>query len=350
MKTYTTIEDFLEDKSFVDWVLGQGSSKDGAFWTEMATDKVAGQLMNQARLILEELNETGEEWEKEDELLVLSKIHQHIEQSKQLVSRPTDKRIPLGHWKVVQKVFFMLFVLGLTFLAVDVVQKNRLADPEIVENPIYWISKSNPKGQKSKIHLPDGSSVIINAESEIKYRSDFGDTNREIRLVGESFFEVAPDSLLPFKVFSGNITTTALGTSFNINSYNPNQIRVQLATGKVEVVNESQENQLIYLQPGQEVTSLGTEKIIKGRFDPEKAFSWKSGILLFDNLSVEEFVRTLERWYGVEIALENSPQYGLEISGKFKDTYLSDVLESIGYAYGFDYKIDQKKVKLVFTP
>ncbi|WP_162342954.1 FecR family protein [Cyclobacterium salsum] len=350
MKTYTIIEDFLEDKSFVEWVLHSDSAANSDFWTEMASNKIKGLPLNQARLIIEELNAAGEEWEKQEELLVLSKIHQHIRKAEEPVYPSRVRKVHFNYWNMTQKVFFVLFASLLTFLAVDVVQKNRSTEPEIVENPVYWISKANPKGQKSEIHLPDGSSVIINAESEIRYKSDFGVTNREIRLVGESFFEVAPDSLLPFRVISGNITTTALGTSFNINSYNPDQINVQLATGIVEVVNDSKENQSIYLKPGEEAISVGTERIIKGQFNPKKAFLWKSGILLFDNLSVEEFIRTLERWYGVEIALENSPQSGLEISGKFKDTYLSNVLESIGYAYGFDYKIDQKKVKLVFTP
>lgn len=344
MKTYNTIADFLEDKSFVDWVLHPASAINSHFWTTMASDKVKGQLLNQARLIIEELNEPGEEWDQQQELQVLSNIHKKMRQSGQPDPKTENRQAKADHWKLAQKVFFVLCVSLLAFLAVDVVQKNRPAEKELIENPVYWISKTNPKGQKSKIHLADGSSVIINADSEIRYRSDFGKTNREIHLVGESFFEVAPDSLLPFRVFSGNITTTALGTSFNINSYNPDQIKVQLATGKVEVVNESQENQSVYLLPGEEVISDGTERIIKGRFNPDKAFLWKSGILLFDHVTLGEFTSTLERWYGVEIALVNKPRDGLKITGEFQDTYLSNVLESIGYAYGFDYIIDQKKL------
>jgi len=347
MKTYSTIEDFLEDKSFVDWVLDPVSTANADFWTLLASDKVKGPVLNQARLIIEELHAPGEDWEEQEELKVLTKIHKHI----QINGQPNlSTQLERGYWKVAQKVFFVFFVSLVVGLALDVVRENRTGAPEPVENNLYWISKVNPKGQKSEIHLPDGSSVIINAESEVRYRSDFGVTSREIHLVGESFFEVAPDSLLPFRVFSGNITTTALGTSFNINSYNPDKITVQLATGAVEVVNESQVNQSVSLLPGEEVTSVGTERIVKGRFDPKTAFLWKYGILLFDNTPPEEFSRTLERWYGVEIEFENTPQPGLEISGEFHDTYLSNVLESIGYAYGFDYIIDQKKVKLVFKP
>lgn len=349
MKPYTSIEDFLQDKSFVSWVLDPNTSTT-CFWDEMASDKESGRILHQARVILLELHAAGEDWEEQDQLLLLSKIHQNIQQRKQRLYPPNVElnKTSKNHGRKVSMLLFVVLVATIGFLAFDVVKYHTGPEEEIAENKPHWITKFNPKGQKSKIYLPDGSTVIINADSEIKYRSDFGINNRDIHLVGESFFEVSPDSLLPFRVFSGKIITTALGTSFNIQSYNPDKIKVQLATGKVEVVNELLENQLVFLQPGEEVTAVGSQKIIKGKFNPKKAFSWKSGVLFFDNTSLSEFEQTLERWYGVEISLENEPGQKLKISGEFKDSYLSNVLESIGYAYGFNYTIDQKKVKLVF--
>lgn len=351
MKPHDTIEDFLQDRSFVGWVCDP-DSPNSHYWSEMALDKDKGLVLNQARLILQELHAAGEEWEEQDQLLVLSKIHQILQHKKQRISEPTfeNRTRKSDHRRSISRVLFVAFVSLIVFLAVDVVRKNGEPKVEIAENAPHWITKYNPRGQKSKIHLPDGSTIIINADSEIKYSSDFGVNNREIHLTGESFFEVAPDSLLPFRVFTGNIVTTALGTSFNIQSYTPDKVNVQLATGKVEVVNELDENQLIFLQPGEQVTSIGSQKFIKGRFNPKKSFLWKSGVLLFDKVSLSEFILTLERWYGVDIDLKHTPGQELKISGEFKDTYLENVLESIGYAYGFNYRIDQKKVKLVFKP
>jgi ferric-dicitrate binding protein FerR (iron transport regulator) len=219
----------------------------------------------------------------------------------------------------------------------------------VAEPDVTWVTKFNPKGQKSKIHLPDGSTVIMNADSEIKFKTDFGVTNREIFMTGESFFEVAPDSLMPFRVFSEELVTTALGTSFNIDSYDPEHIRVQLATGKVEISGNRIVNEKVLLEPGEELRTMGGQTFRKGKFDPSKAFLWKLGILLFNDASLSAFQVTLERWYGVEIEVVNAPEQSPKISGEFKDTYLSNVLEAVGYAYGFEYKIDQKKVKLVFT-
>lgn len=349
MKTYTTVDDFLQDKSFVKWVLNPDSAP-CPYWEKIANEN--GIIVSQARLILLELDLPGNDWEVQDQMELLSKIHGCI-QTKNLNYSTAYKKANTStpsYWKKVSYFLFLLFFSFMAFLAFDIVHTDKVEVVNIVEIEHHWITKSNPKGQKSKIHLPDGSTVIINAESEIKFRRDFGDTNREVYLTGESFFEVAPDSLLPFQVFSGKLITTALGTSFNINSYDPEQIQVQLATGKVEVMSDSQAFVPIFLEPGEELRVTGSQKLKKRKFNPKKAFSWKSGILLFDNASLSEFRLTLERWYGVEIELINSPVLKLNISGEFKDTYLSDVLESIGYAYGFDYKIDQKKVKLVFTP
>lgn len=351
MKTYTTVDDFLQDNSFVRWVLNP-DSPNSSLWEQIASDKQKAILIRQARLILLELDLPGNDWEVQGQMALLSEIHQRI-QTKNIHFPTAAKQGKASTSTYGKKAFYFLFILFfsfMAFLAFDIVKsdKEEVMDEAKVEH--HWITKFNPKGQKSKIHLPDGSTVILNAESEIKFRSDFGETNREVYLTGESFFEVAPDSLLPFQVFSGKLITTALGTSFNVNSYDPNHIQVQLATGKVEVMSESQAFVPIFLAPGEELRVTGSHNLKKRKFNPKKAFLWKSGILLFDNVSLDEFKLVLERWYGVDINLLNSPPKKLKISGEFKDTYLSNVLETIGYAYGFDYKIDQKKVKLFFTP
>src|SRR5690606_31564425 len=108
----------------------------------------------------------------------------------------------------------------------------------IIALPVYFISTSakqdalskidtapeiiksgNNVGEKSRLILADGTVVWLNSESAIEYPAQFTGTERTVRLKGEAFFEVASDSLRPFKVASGNVTTTALGTSFNVKSY-----------------------------------------------------------------------------------------------------------------------------------
>ena len=172
---------------------------------------------------------------------------------------------------------------------------------------------------------------------------------REIYLSGEAFFEVASDSLLPFRVHSGDLITTALGTSFNINSYKENWVQVQLATGKVRVLNVSAKDQSVDLVPGEEVVIGKDSQLVKSKFDLNKAFYWKEGVLGFEKVPFQEVVESLERWYAVDINVQNPPAYMLKISGEFKkNTYLKDVLESLGYAYNFKYSIENKVVFIQF--
>jgi ferric-dicitrate binding protein FerR (iron transport regulator) len=99
---------------------------------------------------------------------------------------------------------------------------------------ITYVIQSTSVGQKLKFRLPDGTDIILNAASSIKYPDHFPEGKREVFLSGEAFFDVKRDTSSPFIVHNDKITTTALGTSFNIKATN-NEVNVALATGRVSV-------------------------------------------------------------------------------------------------------------------
>src|SRR5690606_18082388 len=104
-------------------------------------------------------------------------------------------------------------------LIVGVVLAWLLVDPiegEQVEKEPAVISLEAPLGIKLTKVLPDGSKVTLNSNSSISYTEGFTESTREIKLKGEAFFQVTKDPARPFIVHTGNIATTALGTSFNI--------------------------------------------------------------------------------------------------------------------------------------
>jgi ferric-dicitrate binding protein FerR (iron transport regulator) len=170
-----------------------------------------------------------------------------------------------------------------------------------------------------------------------------------VYLKGEAFFEVAPDSLLAFKVYSGALVTHALGTAFNIRNYEDMDHKVQLTSGKVSVLHGSGPESTIYLDPGQELILGRQGRLVKKDFDANKALLWKEGILHFDKAPFNEVVATLERWYGVQINLKNSPGRSIIVSAEFQKDYLSNVLNSLGYSFGFSYTLHQKKVTIQFN-
>ncbi|MEQ9221673.1 MAG: DUF4974 domain-containing protein [Cyclobacteriaceae bacterium] len=209
------------------------------------------------------------------------------------------------------------------------------------------IIKSNPPGQKSRVYLPDGSVVNLNSGSELKYTEGFHD-GRIVYLKGEAFFDVKKDSLRPFTVVSGRLSTTALGTSFNINAFGEDE-EVVLVTGKVSVKDGTTQNELL-LDPGEKVQVNAQYE----RFEKEEAnvlvhTYWKDGILYFDKVKMADVIDALERWYGVKIIVKGEIPDD-KCTGLFKkNEYLTNVLNILSHSVAFDYQLNDKEVKLMFN-
>jgi transmembrane sensor len=188
---------------------------------------------------------------------------------------------------------------------------------------------STPKGRQFNLVLPDGSKVWLNAASSIRYPIVFAGKERMVEITGEAYFEVARNTSFPFKVKVNDETEIeVLGTHFNINSYeNEASINTTLLEGSVRVKNNQG---TIVLKPGQQAQSAKQEKIkILQEVDVEKVMAWKNGFFNFQDATLQEVMRQLERWYDIEVVYEkNVPE--LEFYGKMgKDLSLAAVLSGL---------------------
>jgi len=210
------------------------------------------------------------------------------------------------------------------------------------------IVKSNPPGVKSLITLPDGTSVNLNAGSSITFYDEYGRTDREVYLEGEAFFNVKHNPDKPFEVVSGEVTTLALGTSFNVNAYRKENIQVSLEEGKVGVqfksMNKEEKNQLV-LNPGEYCLLTSENEIEQGTFERDKVLGWKDGILMLEKADFNTVIDRLEIWYGVTFQYSELPK-DWRFNGKFRNESLENVLESLSHSEQFDYEINNKTVKL----
>jgi ferric-dicitrate binding protein FerR (iron transport regulator) len=215
---------------------------------------------------------------------------------------------------------------------------------------IQKLIKSNPAGQKAKFYLPDGSLVWLNGASTVTYHTTFNETNRDISLTGEAFFEVAKNEVLPFQVVSGNITTTAVGTAFNVEAYpEDDQINVSLLHGKVKVAYDQNIEDGILLDPGYQVNfNLVNEKIEKNAFDQNKVTGWKDGKLVFANAGYEEVLSKIEKWYGVTITTQGNPPPGWRLSTTYQDESLRNILRNLRFGKEFNYKLGKDEVIINF--
>ncbi|WP_200976245.1 FecR family protein [Echinicola sp. 20G] len=349
-RNYHNIEDFLEDKTFCDWVLNHLSTH-RLTWELFESEHPELELeIKAAKEILLELYKEKRLWEKAGKDRVGNEIKERLGFNKvetrafrEKVYQPQSVSSNLS-WGIAAVIALVLTCAGIVgWYGLD--QKETITVPSVA-----MVVKSNQKGQKSIVHLPDGSQVTLNSSSEISYLSNFGKDHRNLTLEGEAFFQVTRDTSMAFTVTSGEITTTALGTSFNINAYEKDRPSVKLATGVVEVTKARDKSDLMRLTPGEEAF-LGVDlKVQKREFDLESAFLWKEGIIFFDESPFSEVVLTLERWYGVEITLKELPTGKLPlVSGRFENDHLDNVLESIGYSLRFSHEITQKNVTVSFN-
>jgi ferric-dicitrate binding protein FerR (iron transport regulator) len=168
---------------------------------------------------------------------------------------------------------------------------------------------------------------------------------RYLELEGEAYFEVAHDSNRPFIVETGNIMTTALGTSFNIRNYpEENSISVSLISGKVRVNDNMATNEL-FLKPLEQIKFSRYNRQLKMiQLDQDMVSIWKDGILRFKRSSFDHVITTLERTYDVSIDTSTYSHGPWSYSGSFNNMSLEIVLTRIGYSEGFDFEIEGNKI------
>lgn len=276
---------------------------------------------------------------KEESLLeqfdgrLLSKNHKEVfkderhrkqieRQLSQNISRP-NKRISFPKWtKIAASITLMT---GLAYF----VHKGTKVEEKV--EPIVEMTKTTEWGQKLNLTLADGTQIRLNSGSTITYPDRFEGDVREVELQGEAFFDVAKNPDKPFVIKSGEVLTTVLGTSFNINTYPDNQqIAVTVATGKVKVA--SHENE-IHLGPNEQgVFDKKTKTISKKMPDIATFLNWKDGIIHFEDTSLAKVAESLERWYGVTFIFEKESLGDCHITANFNNELLPAVLESIVYA------------------
>lgn len=228
------------------------------------------------------------------------------------------------------------------------------ATAKVVNGSLYYDGKgdeivyntmSTPIGRQFQLTLPDGTRVWLNAASSIRYPTVFKGAERKVEVTGESYFEVARNTKMPFRVNVGNkAEVEVLGTDFNINGYsNEASLNTTLIEGSVRM---KQGREAVIIKPGEQAQFNGKIRIEK-EVDLEKVVAWKNGLFNFKGSKLEEVMRQLERWYGIEVVYENGiPDITLggEMSKDIPLKGLMVVLQKLNMQYRLEGK------KLIILP
>ena len=173
--------------------------------------------------------------------------------------------------------------------------------------PEFYTSVMAENGQISKVELPDGSLVWLNSGSEITYSNFFASNNRNIKLVGEAYFQVTKNEDIPLVVNSGDLQVKVLGTQFNVAAYpDASHIDVVLEEGSVELLNREVESFSYILKPGERaIFDKYDRKLVLSNVNTSKFTSWKEGIINIYDQSLEELTKRLETRYNQEFEFDD---------------------------------------------
>ena len=182
-------------------------------------------------------------------------------------------------------------------------------------------------GEQRTIDLADGSQVILGATSTLRTADGFGQSSREVFLEGQAFLRVRHDSTRPFVVNAGGTRATDLGTAFEVRAYPNEGVRVAVTEGMVEVRRDTGMLDSAVLQPGDvaELPESGVA-VIRRQQNVERLLGWTRGELVFEDTPLSDVARDLERWYDVQVRIDDAAIGLLHISTQFKIGVSLDVI------------------------
>lgn len=207
-----------------------------------------------------------------------------------------------------------------------------------------------PLGSKTKLTLPDGSTVWLNAGSKMVYSQGFGVSDRRLVFQGEGYFEVEKNDEMPFLVQTHDVNVTVVGTKFNFRNYpEDEEAVVELLEGKVALENQLKEEVVRYLSPNEKmVLHKATGEMDITSTKVKEATLWTENILLFDEDLLPDIVRELERSYHVQIEIENEDLKQTRFYGQFNqlEQNIYDVLDMLSETGKLKYHEEGKVIYL----
>ncbi len=214
------------------------------------------------------------------------------------------------------------------------------------EQPVYSEIIS-PAGQKTRVILPDSSAVMLNGDSRIRYNHDFSRHNRIVELQGEGYFDVRQDLSRQFIVQTSGLSIKVYGTSFDVKAYSDDQaVEIGLKSGLVGI--DHNEKEVARLVPGQmAIFNKDERKFDIRKMDMDVVSAWTRDELVFEENSLEEIVKCMERWYGVNIEVAPELYDGERYTFKVKTESLRELMELINMIKPVKYTIEGKHVMII---
>ncbi len=243
-------------------------------------------------------------------------------------------------WRYAAVVAIIIAVGCISYWQGEVNVKDTFAD----------ISVEAPLGSKTKLYLPDGTLVWLNAGSRMTYSQGFGVDNRKVELEGEGYFEVKRNEKIPFFVKTKDLQLQVLGTKFNFRDYpEDHEVVVSLLEGKVGLNNLLREEKEAVLSPDERaVLNKANGLLTVESVTASHASQWTDGYLFFVEELLPDIAKELERSYNVKIHIANDSLKTFRFYGNFvrREQNIQEVLEALASTEKMQYKIEERNITI----
>ena len=203
------------------------------------------------------------------------------------------------------------------------------------------------RGQKRTIDLPDGSTIRLNYESELKIPEKFSGVERIVFLTGHAHFDVAEDPDRPFIIFTNNSKTRVLGTSFDIKTHtNADHTEVIVTSGRVEFSEKAKGENKVVLTVNDRAVLRANHEIDVSEVNAQMLTAWKDNRLVFDYKPLSEIIEVLEPWYDVEITVKDPALLDKIHKLSYDNPSLETLMEQMSFVANFNYTIEGKQVTI----
>ncbi len=222
----------------------------------------------------------------------------------------------------------ILLVLSLGFIAYQQLQ------PHIETSLNQYVTE---QGKIRNIVLSDGTKVWLNSHSVLIASEPFIDDIREVLLVGEGYFEVAPDKSKPFIIKTPFLKTKVLGTHFNISAYpGDDKLEISLYEGKVELSDANSPHNNMLMSPGEKTSfSINDKNFITKQNYLEKPAEWRDGVIRFYDEDFNSIAKKLERKFMTRIFIVDDEVGNLNFTASFDTEPLDKILKLLSEAHKF---------------
>jgi ferric-dicitrate binding protein FerR (iron transport regulator) len=205
-----------------------------------------------------------------------------------------------------------------------------------------WVEINAPDGARVEFFLPDSTRGWLNSGSKLKYPTVFS-KKRTVELTGEAWFDVKHHAASEFVVSVCDMDVKVLGTQFNVSAYSGDDFtNVTLEEGKVEINGKTGVfNQV--LTPNEKISfNKEVKAVTLSKVDATRFSAWKEGYLVIDNEPLGDVINRLERWYNVDINIQDETLKKYRFKATFKDEPLEEVLKLMAKTTPIIYTIEKR--------